>query len=264
MVYGLGLVKNEADVLEQSIRHAATICDRIFYMDNGSTDDSWAIIEALAQEMPGRVIAYERTFEPYVEGMRNRIQNELAAELGSDGWWLKLDADEFLCGDPRPTIAAAMKEGRNGIRCWQVQFAFTDVDVARWELGLDDRSLPIDQRRRYYDIDWREYRLWRNDPSRRWEDVTRSHPEWVTAPTRRSLYNRHFQYRDPIQIQARLDVRFGDLHFPHERSPDWRSVVRPAAELSLYVEGVKWRHNPLRYYSQRVRTRGNHMLGRAS
>ncbi len=248
VLYGVGIVKDEADILEQSIEHALAYCDRIFYMDNGSSDDSWAIIEDLASRHRGRVIAAERTTEPYVEGMRNRIVNEVAAELGPDGWWLKLDADEFLDSDPRPLIARSIATDRDSIRCWQVQFAFTDVDLARWLDGLDDRSQPIARRRRYYDAAWREVRLWANRPGQTWADVARSHPEFIRRPTRAMLFNRHYQYRDPEQIQQRLTLRHGDRHFPHEPSPDWHSVVQRAASLDVHVEGEPWRYSRSRYY----------------
>jgi hypothetical protein len=248
LVYGLGLAKDEADVLEQSVLHALTMCDKVFYIDNWSTDASWSIICELAQRYPGRVIPYQRTAEPYAEGMRNRIVNDYSSELGRDGWWMKLDADEFLDSDPRPLMKAAIRSGHDSIRCWQVQFAFTDIDLDEWLAGNDDRSRPIHLRRRYYEAAWREVRMWRNTPGRPWTDVTLSHPEWIRRPTRESLFNRHYQYRDPQQIQRRLELRYGNDLFPHEMSPDWRSVVRPAAGLRFRANGEPWRHSPLRYY----------------
>jgi hypothetical protein len=66
------------------------------------------------------------------------------------------------------------------------------------------------------------------------------------------LFNRHYQYRDPIQIQRRLELRHGDRHFPHESSPDWHSVIRASADLHLAVDGQPWHHSPLRYYRTRL------------
>jgi len=57
----LGLVRDEADALESSICHAASFCDNVIDMDQGSSNDSWAIVEALAAELPSKVIACERT-----------------------------------------------------------------------------------------------------------------------------------------------------------------------------------------------------------
>lgn len=241
MIFGIGLVKDEADVLEQSIRHATTFCDRIFYMDNGSSDDSWAIIETLAAEMPDKVIAYERDPGPYIEGMRNRIVNDLANELGPDGWWMKLDADEFLDSDPHSAIAFAERKGADGILAWSAQFALTDLDVREWEAGRDDRSRPISERRRHYLVDWREVRLWRNQPDTPWTDDSRSFPPTITKLTTAGLFNRHYPNRDPEQVQQRIDLRRGHKLFPHIASSDWRSVVRPASKYHVRVEGTPFR-----------------------
>lgn len=235
VLYAIGLVKDEADVLEQSIRHATTFCDRIFYMDNGSSDDSWAIIEALASEMPDKVVPYERTSEPYIEGMRNRIVNEMSDDLGPDTWWLKLDADEFLDTDPRPFIRAAERKGADGIIAWSAQFALTDVDVREWEAGRDDRTRPISQRRRHYLVDWREVRLWRNQPGIPWDDASRSFPPSITKLTTNGLYNRHYPNRDPEQVQKRIEVRKGNARFPHIDT-DWRSTVRQAANYHVRID----------------------------
>jgi hypothetical protein len=261
-LYALGLVKDEADVLEANIRHAATFCDRIFYMDNGSTDGSWEIIESLAAELPGTVVAYERTTEPYVEGMRNRIVNDLARELGPDGWWLKLDADEFLSADPRPAIAAATAAGANGIRAWQVQFAFTDADLRECEAGRDDPTRPIYERRRHYRVDWREYRLWRNQPDVPWTDVTRSYPPGIDRPARRAVFNRHYQYRTPEQIQHRLEIRRGDRHFPHQQQADWRLVVQPAADFHVHEDGQPFAVDWGRFVLNQARVRLGHLRRR--
>ncbi len=240
MLFGAGLVKDEADVLEANIRHALTFCDRVIYMDNGSTDDSWAIVETMASEHPGRVIPFERTTEPYVEGMRNRIVNEFATELGDGGWWLKLDADEFLATNPRQAIASAECSGATAVRAWQIQFAFTDIDEHRWNAGLEDPTLPVTQRRRYYRLDWRECRLFRNRPHRPWLDVTRSTPEGIESFGRVPVFNRHYQHRDPEQMQRRLELRRGDDHFPHEQHDDWHSAIRPASRCHFHVDGEPW------------------------
>jgi glycosyltransferase involved in cell wall biosynthesis len=240
-LYALGLVKDEADILDATIRHALGFCDRIIYLDNGSTDGSWEIIQALAAETAGRVVAHERTTEPFQEGMRNRVYNAYSDELGPDGWWFNLDADEFLEVDPHAAIEAAVERGAEGIRTWQVQFAFTDVDQRAWEAGEDDPSRPIQDRRRYYRIDWRETRLWRNHPGRPWSDPTRPFPAEIRSFDRHSPFNRHYQFRDPEQIQRRLDNRRGDPSFAHAQAPDWRAVVQPAAGLTRHVEGAPWR-----------------------
>lgn len=260
-LYALGLVKDEADVLAENITHALGFCDRIYYMDNGSTDGSWEIIEQLASKHPGRVIAYERTTEPYIEGMRNRIYNDVRHELGEDGWWLKLDADELLDSDPRPHLAQ-VPEADEAVRCWQVQFQFTDLDAARWEAGEEDPTASIVERRRYYRANWREVRLWRNVPSRAWDDVTKPYPPQITRLSRTTLVNRHYQYRNPEQMQHRLDVRAGDPHFPHQPQRNWRELIVPASRCHRYEPGHPWRIERVRYYLTQARIQAKARLAR--
>lgn len=255
MLYGVGVVKDDADVLEQSIRHAVTFCDRVFYIDNDSSDDSWAIIEALASEMPAKVVAYERIAQPFVEGLRSRIVNEVSDDLGAGTWWLKLDADEFLDSDPRPSIRAAERKGADGILAWSAQFALTDLDVRDWEAGRDDRSRPISQRRRHFLVDWREVRLWRNQPGIPWVDESREFPPWVTKLTTTGLFNRHYPYRDPVQAQQRIELRRGNPAFSHVDFEDWRSVVRPASKYHLYNEGSPFRVDWPQFVRNKVRVK---------
>jgi hypothetical protein len=48
--------------------------------------------------------------------------------------------------------------------------------------------------------------------------------------------NRHYQYRDPIQMQQRIDDRYGV--FPHITAPRWQDYVEPASTLrSLDADG---------------------------
>ena len=54
-VFGLTLVKNEADILPQMLANASRFCHRIYVFDLGSTDDSFEI--AKAHEKDGIVVA---------------------------------------------------------------------------------------------------------------------------------------------------------------------------------------------------------------
>ncbi len=262
-LFGLGLVKNEVDVLEQSARHALRWCERLHYLDNGSDDGTWELIEHLAKATHGRVVAVGRHDGPFSDGLRGLVYDEVRHSLGRDDWWLQLDADEFIEGDPRPAIRAAAAEGHNRIRVWQAQFAFTDEDLAEWEAGRDDRTRPIQERRRWYRADWRESRLWRHDPGRAWGSGSQTYPEWADSPSRWSLVNRHYQYRDPEQIQRRVADRHGV--FPHVTSPEWRAFVTPTAGLRHLGDGDVIHVDRVRFAAgqvgHRLRQRGRRLQG---
>jgi hypothetical protein len=257
-LYGLALVKDEADVVGQSLRHALTFCDRVAVLDNGSSDDSVAVVESVAEEYPGRVLSFGVDRRPFSHDLRAVMYDELRHEVGWDGWFLQLDADEFLDSDPRPALARAGAGGFNRVATWQAQFQFTDVDLAEHHTGRDDRTRPIEQRRRYYRVDWREGRFWLNRPDRPWEGTVDVLPTFAAETPRWGLVNRHYQFRDPQQMQRRIEVRAAartDHLFVHATATDWRSEVVSAEGLRRWEPGLPIQPWPWRFYVRWARQR---------
>ena len=239
-LYGISLVKNEDDIIAQALTYALRYCTRIFVIDNGSTDETWHIIQSLSKQYP-QIVPLLQTHAQFTNGLRGLAYNKYHAELSNHDWWLILDADEFLAEDPQPVIQHAMRDKADIIQSWQVQFYFTDLDYHDWLNGQDNRNLPIFVRRRYYNINWQETRLFRNDPALSWDIKINKHfPDGLRKVCRRRILNRHYQFRDPEQIQKRLSLRFGNPLFPHV-APDWQSAIVCSRQLNFYKEGEPWR-----------------------
>ncbi len=265
-LYGICLVKNEDDIIAQSLTYATQHCDRIFVLDNGSTDETWHIVQGLAQQNSA-IVPFEQTLKPFSNGLRGIVYNAVHGELSEDDWWFILDADEFLAEDPRPVIETAVRERADFIHSWFAQFFFTERDLEAWEERKDRRDLPIFDRRRYYVIDWQEPRLFRNQPH--WHGnvgVMGFVPDSLKRVCSRRILNRHYQFRDPEQIEKRLRLRYGHpLFAEHVQSSDWRSVIRDSRGLNFYREG-----EPLRfsvsglsfYYRHAARDTYHHALRR--
>lgn len=251
-LYAICLVKNEDDVIAQTVNHALRYCDRILVIDNGSTDETWRIVRSLAEQDP-RVVPFMMTHEPYDEGLRWLAYEAYHRELRDQDWWLILDGDEFLAEDPQPVLKRAAEEGADIVNAWQIQFYYTDQDYREWLAGRDARHRPIYERRRYYRIDWSEPRLFRNrrTPNTvfRQSKLLTDACTWGKSVTRIKgkvsrfhIFNRHFQYRDPEQIEKRLKLRYGKPEFAAQvTSLNWRSTMREARRLHYYRDGDPWR-----------------------
>src|ERR1700751_529863 len=49
-IHALCLVKNEVDVLQESLISALNWCDQIYIFDNGSNDGTWELVQKLARQ----------------------------------------------------------------------------------------------------------------------------------------------------------------------------------------------------------------------
>jgi hypothetical protein len=259
-LYAMLVTKDDADVVVEIVDHALGFCDKIIQLDNCSTDGTWERVGELAIAHPDRIVQLRQFDESFYDGIRAEIYNAFRAELG-DGWWLMLAPDEFLVGDPRPMLADAAASGADAVMCWMAQFVFTDRDRRRWEDGLVDPNEPIGRRVRSYRVDWREFRLFRNDPELEWDDpdlyLPRPESTWTLHRTQGMIL--HYQFRSPDQIRRRIELRYG--RFPHVTSPEWTDYVKPWWKYSIYRGGAI-RTSGFWYYARRIRQRVEMKLGR--
>lgn len=262
-IYAICLVKNEDDVISQTLTYATRYCDKIFVIDNGSTDQTWHIVQNLSKEH-SQIVPFVQTLDRYDDGLRWLVYDAHHQELTDQDWWMILDGDEFLAEDPFPLLEEAMNKHADVIDADQIQFYYTDKDLEAWNAGQDNQKKSIIERRRYYRIDHCEARFFRNLSAGNWEtsflrrklpmppwlrssgkfDPRETLPKRIGKKLRRRILNRHYQYRDPVQIEKRLKLRYGNPLFSAQvKSVSWKSVVRASNELFYYEEGKPWRYH---------------------
>lgn len=86
-VWGVSMVKDEADVIEATVRHMLTQVDHVLIADNGSTDGTREILDSLDVEVVD---------DPEVGYFQSRKMSTLAtkaADMGAE-WVVPFDADE--------------------------------------------------------------------------------------------------------------------------------------------------------------------------
>ena len=251
-IHAICLVKNEGDVIAQTLRHASNFCHKIYVFDTGSSDDSWQQVEKSASEV---VVPFRHEAVPFSDGLRAQVFNAVRDRFEIGDWLYILDADEFLAEDPRKAIAIAEQEGSQQINTAQYNFHFTDVDWQQSQKGLDSRDRPITQRRRYYCFTNIEQRLFRIDSDLTWfESNNTENPHGCMTPQgskklKKCSYripNCHYQYRDPEQIKLRLTTRraareSNHHNFIHYQSLDtdmnWQRYIAPSDQLNYYNNG---------------------------
>ncbi|MCK9494988.1 MAG: glycosyltransferase family 2 protein [Dehalococcoidia bacterium] len=225
-IHGIMLVKDEVDVIGETLEAAVAWCDAIYVFDNGSRDGTWEQVQAFARRSD-RVIPYRQAGTPFSQSLRGEVFRYYRDRARPGDWWCILDGDEFYVDDPRVFLSAV--PSRFG-EVWSAsyQYYFTDDDLRRYEVAPEAfLSTPVTERLRYYLNNWSESRFMRHHTGLVWPRDRDGHPGYrrplglgATFPRRIRL--KHYQYRSPEQMQRRLDSRMAiTTSYRHEHQPDW-------------------------------------------
>ncbi len=247
-LYGLLVVQNEADVIEdllQFLKNLGTY-EAIFFFDLGSSDNTFE----KAQKFKDLLYKPQVLQEPYTEKLRYDLLAQYRPLYKEGDWLAIIDADEFYVDDPITFIQHAEKENAGCVRTYQIEFMFTDLDLAQIE--KEDRSLPIYDRRKHYLINWSEPRFLK------FLDEDRIFS--TSKPASRRFLNRHYPNRTPEQMDLRIKTRLenkkktrrirGRQDWLQIYSPRWQDYIASHRNLHLYdggefrfglPEGVRWK-----------------------
>jgi len=225
-IFSLCLVKDESDLIAQTLTAAAKWSDAIYVFDNGSTDDTWALVRELAKTEP-RIVPDRQDGTPYSPDLRRLLFDAHRDEADDGDWWCSLDADEFYIDDPRLFLAdvpATFEE----VWAASFEFYFTDKDADRYarDPSAYGDDVPVERKLRFYVNNWSEPRFFRYRRGLRWRNGAWPERLGPACPTRIRL--KHFQYRSPQQIQKRLNTRLEAMargRFLHEMLPQWNEAV---------------------------------------
>jgi len=92
---GITRVLNEDDIVEAFVRHHAAMVDHHLIMDNGSTDETIAILRALKDEGLN-ISVFQNRSSFFTESSHNTVLFRHAANVLSAEWAIFLDTDEFV------------------------------------------------------------------------------------------------------------------------------------------------------------------------
>jgi glycosyltransferase involved in cell wall biosynthesis len=243
-IHALCLVKNEADILQETLISALHWCDHIYVFDNGSNDGSWELVEALAKQHL-QIVPYKRDDVLYTNGLRADIFNAFQSKAGAQDWWCALDADEFYIDDPRVFLTKVSNRFQT-VWSASLNYYFTDRDAISYQQNpIEFLKIPVQQRFRYYCNNWGELRFFRHSNDMVWTRAQGGFPPAMfTAPAYPvRIWLKHYQYRSPEQIERRLRTRRRAMEastgFLHEVTPNWRAAIATKRDAPLDFENAR-------------------------
>lgn len=219
-IHALCVVKNESDVIEETLRAAVRWCDAIYVLDNGSWDGTWEKIQSLAHRLPA-VTPYRQDSRPFDDGVRGDILRHYLSRARRRDWWCVLDADEFYLDDPRHFLGAVPSH-YDAVWLQLYTYLFTEEDLASYADHpplYDDASRVLERLRHYVVGDYSELRFFRHSCAL--ADIP---PVGAQRIYPKRIRLKHFPYRSPQQIQLRLETRREPMRrgeFVHEKRSNW-------------------------------------------
>ena len=214
-IVAIGLSHNEADVIRECVKDALSWVDAFVLYDNSTDGTDFIAREAGAVVLPGDVN------EKFDEGLRQHALT-YAAALNPD-WIVRIDPDEFyprgacfkghLPKNPRDILEALDGMGYLSVRASVVQFWIT-LDDVRWGLMLEDDSVSVQKRRRWYSVGHTAIAAWRHSPRLSYTMGQRANVPFYPDGTNVGVNNvfsdliqTHYSCRSLAQLVQRVEHR---------------------------------------------------------
>ena len=251
-IFAIMLVKNEADIVANVIKDAEKWADRIFIMDNGSTDGTWEIVQSLKNDI---VVPWKQDFRPYSNGLRADVFNEFRHEASNGDWWcFKLDADEFYYDNPKEFLAKIPKK-YSLVAKKSLDYVITAEDLQEYDFSGDFEK-DREHIRYLKNTCWTEPRFFRYRKSLKWNFQATSHyPKYAGLLSPEYILVKHYQFRSPQQMQSRLDLRNSlsnkkdGICFRHVKETNYKELLvdrNTCLPEYKFIEGGGYKDIPVR------------------
>ena len=226
-IYSLLLVKNESDIIRESLLAAIKWSDKVIVIDNGSTDGTWEIVKEIATQYP-TVVPFMQYTRGFRIGLRAKAFRAFRQELSCRDWWcVRLDADEFFSEDPREFLAQVPNK-YSSIKKQSTDYILTEEDIQAHSF-TGDFAKDCTYITHYLPEKRKERRFIRHRPWLIWSEKWRyPHPMGCTA--KQCIAVAHYQYRSPQQMEKRFNTRQqakkdGCGSFLHENGTTWKDYL---------------------------------------
>ncbi|WP_017292529.1 glycosyltransferase family 2 protein [Geminocystis herdmanii] len=222
-------VRDEGDIIEESLKHILSWCDALYIYDTGSTDETWQIIQKYSQQ-DSRIILFKKQPTVFHDGLRAYVFDHYRKNMEDGDWVLRVDADEFYHISPPEFVKTKLEKFETCVYNQSYDFRLTQQEVLSYGKGEDNRKLTISERRRYYfPLSQSEPRMFRYRSTIKWP-LRCSFPYNAGFLAKERIPIRHYPHRDPEQLQRRCNLRSmmtslsNDLG-RHWTVDDWKDLI---------------------------------------
>ena len=98
-IVGMFWNKGEGDILEEILLNALPHVDSMFIADDGSTDNSWDIIQSIAKAHPDKVEHIQQKPNPNDKAQRNALLNEIRRRYKPEDTWVQIMESDIMILD---------------------------------------------------------------------------------------------------------------------------------------------------------------------
>jgi glycosyltransferase involved in cell wall biosynthesis len=238
------LVRDEGDIIAQTLAHLAACFDRVHVLDTGSTDETWPIVQDFARCEP-HVTAHARWDVSGNVGRRAYMFERVRETISPGDWIARVDADEFYHIPPRDFLREFVAPHESRVFAQHYEFVVLRSELDEWERIERDTGAPppapqnIQRERTRCILDesmWFEYRLFRFRRTMRWHH-SQGNPFNPGLTARLRIPIRHYRWRSLAQMRSRLALRAAqsklDPHGDHWQRSDSRAWIIDDADPRL-------------------------------
>jgi glycosyltransferase involved in cell wall biosynthesis len=203
-IFSICCVRDENDIVRETLEAALSWSDRIFVFDNGSVDGTWETIQDIARK-DSKIEIVGRDNRTFTDELCGEIFESYRSVASPGDWWCRLDSDEIYIDRPDRFLAGV--PGKYGfVFSASFDFYFTDLDLRSYEQNPSEwLARPVPERLKYYQNNWSEPRFVRHRNDLHWAGLIWPANHGRTFRSRIRL--KHFPYRSPAQISRRLEIR---------------------------------------------------------
>lgn len=238
-IHGIMIVKDEVDVISFTVDRLKTWIDKLYILDNGSTDGTWEYIQAIADDV---VIPWKQDPSPFSGTMRSALFNEFCNNVKPGDWWCcKCDSDEEYVQDPR-VFLSRIPRIYDSVYKRSIDYVLTFEDLEEYSISDISFENNIEYLRYFKSPAWSEVRFIKHKKGLVWpeNEIVPRTPGIVFPDV---INVRHYQFRSPVQMQKRLDIRRSKTgivqngkSFRHVTQDDWHELLMHRSDL-IYDDG---------------------------